>query len=206
MSLYDLIAAGHRGQCFGLLARRFMVSEPQAARAVRFLLPAIMPAFDTWVASPGGLISFLGLMSRGGYDNALSAPAVLSNRFERDRGAHLLETFRSVRKIDDADLARAVEASGLSYRVLVQMLPFVTLFMMGALRISAQQPLREILVRRLGAKMKSSADPFADAASLIAWEAKGPRQGLIAGIFGDLINRRPATALAPVGGTLPNPV
>jgi len=192
MSLFDVIAAGHRGQCFALLARRFLVNEPQAALAVRFLLPAVLPSFEAWVSEPAGLTSFLDAMSRGGYDGALTLPATLSNSFERDRGVQLLELFRSVREIDGADIARAAEASGLTYRVLLQMLPFVALFMMAALRINSQTPLREILIKRLGSRLKTSADPFADLAELVAWEAKGPRHGILASVLDGLFNRQGA--------------
>ena len=192
MSLYDLIAAGHRGQTFNLLARRFLITEPQAARAVRFLLPAILPGFEAWVSSPGGLSNFLNNMSRGNYQNTLSVPGTFSNHFERDRRQQLLEIFRSAHEVDGADLARAVEGSGVGYRVLMQMLPFVALLLMGALRVKTEQPFRAILNERLGARMKLSADPFADLGDLVAWEAKGHRPSLLANVFEGLFGRQAA--------------
>ena len=112
MSLYNLIAAGHNGQCFGLLARRFMIGEPQAGRALRLLLPALLPGFEAWIESPGGMLSFLQLLSRGNHQTTLSSPTIFSNHFERDRGVQLIKQFRAAREIDGADFARAVEGSG----------------------------------------------------------------------------------------------
>ena len=190
MSVYDLIAAGHRGQCFALLGRRFMISEPQAALAVRHLLPAVFPAFEAWVSAPGGLAAFLDAMNRGGYEQALSTQSVLTNPFERNRGAQLLEQFRSAREIDGASMAVAVDASGLSYRVLLHLLPFVVLLMMAGLRLASQTPLREILNRRTGARLKPGAYPFAELADLVAWEAKGQRPGDLVSMLDRMFRQR----------------
>jgi len=206
MSLYDVIAAGHRGQCFALMARRFMISEPQAALAVRHLLPVLLPSFEAWISAPGGLASFLEAMERSGYEKALVSPAVLSNHFERDRGLHLLEQFRSVREFDGAAFGQAVAGSGLSYRVLVQMLPYVALFFMGALRTGCEAPLRDVLARRMGSTVKAAANPFAELSQMIAWETKGERHGLLANVLGGLLgnisaardNRQTVAATSPI--------
>ena len=189
MSLYNLIAAGHNGQCFALLARRFMISEPQAARAVQFLIPALLPSFESWLSAPGGVAAYLQLLSRGNYQQALASPTIFSNHFERDRGVHLLETFRAAREIDGADFARAVEGSGVSYRVLSQMAPFVALLMIGALRIKTEAPLRQILGRRLGGRLRPSADIFGDLAEIVVLDAKGPSYGPLSSLLSGLLNR-----------------
>jgi hypothetical protein len=197
MSLYDVIAAGHRGQCFALIARRFMISEPQAALAVRYLLPAILPSFEAWASSRPGLAAFLDAMSRGDYEKALLSPAVLNNHFERERGLQLLDQFRLARELDDGELAQAVEHSGVTYRVLVQMLPFVTLFMMAGLRISCEKPFRDILAQRFGARRGLPSNPFAELSELVAFEAKGPRQGTLAQVLAGLFSRRDTEAARP---------
>ena len=134
MGLHDVIAAGHQGQCFALLARRFMISERQAAIAVQRLLPALAEPFDSWVSTPLGLDAFLMGLSRGGHDRTFENAAIFNNQFERDRGTQLLAQFRQAREIESAEIGRAATASGVSYRVLLQLMPFVALFMVAGLR------------------------------------------------------------------------
>ena len=57
MSLCNIIAAGHQGQCFALVARRFLITEPQAALAIQHLVPALLPSFEAWLSARGGLDS-----------------------------------------------------------------------------------------------------------------------------------------------------
>jgi hypothetical protein len=193
--MYDVIAGGYQGRCFAMLARRFMISEYQAAEATRGLLPVIAAPFEAWIESPQGLRDFLAALSRGGYETALTNASILNNQFERDRGQQLLETFRSAREIDGENLARACETSGLPYRTLLQMLPFVVLFVMAAMRSRLEAPVREVLANRLGRSGERSADPFADLADVIAWESKGRRQSVLSGLFGGLLpTRQPAIA------------
>ena len=196
MGLHDVIAAGHQGQCFALLARRFMISERQAAVAVQRLLPALSDPFETWVSTPLGLDAFLMGLSRGGHEKTFENPAIFNNQFERDRGNQLLAQFRQVREIESAEIGRAAIASGVSYRVLLQLMPFVALFMMAGLRAMLEQPARDILVRRLGAVHGRTPDPFADLAQLVRDDAKGAKGSTLGGLFGALLNRRPAAATA----------
>ena len=140
--------------------------------------------------------SFLEAMSKGGYERSLTAAAVFNNHFERDRGMQLVEMFRTAQEIDGAALTRAVEGSGLSYRVLLQMLPFTALFLMGSLRIACGEPLREILSRRLGARARPPADPFAELADLVAWEGKGGRLNALAGVLNSVFGQRARQATA----------
>ncbi len=198
MSLHDVIAAGFQGQCFALLARRFMISERQAAIAVQRLLPALTRPFEAWVTSPEGLDAFLQAMSRGGHERTLSNPAIFNNQFERDRGQQMLGQFRQVREIDSTEIARAASASGVSYRVLLQLMPYVALFLMAALRSTLEGPAREVLVRRLGTLHAASPDPFADLAELVRADAKGQRGGMLSGLFNSLLARRPPAADAMV--------
>ena len=192
MGLYDVIAAGHQGRCFALLSRRFMISEPEAAAAVQGLLPAVLGSFADWVETPRGLSAFLLAMSRGGHERALSSPSVFTNHAERDRGLQLLTSFQSVRELDATLIARAAEASGLPYRVMLQMLPFVALFAYGAMRRQFEQPARDILANRSLFSVRRSADPFMDLADLIEWDVKGHRHGPLAGVLGGIFGRRPA--------------
>jgi len=167
-----------------------MISEPQAALAIQHLIPALLPSFEAWLSARGGLDAFLDAMSKGGYERSLASAAVFNNHFERDRGMQLVEMFRSAQEIEGAALTRAVEGSGLSYRVLLQMLPFAALLLMGSLRIACDQPLREILSRRLGARAKAPADPFAELADLVSWEAKGGRLNALAGVLNTVFGQR----------------
>lgn len=192
MGLYDNIAAGHQGQCFALLSRRFMISEPEAAAAVQGLLPAVLGSFAAWVATPRGLSAFLAAMSKGGHERALSSPSFFTNHAERDRGLQLVTSFQSVQELDAALIARAAESSGLPYRVMLQMLPFVALFAYGAMRRQFEEPAREILATRSLFSVRRSADPFMDLADLIEWDSKGHRHGPLAGILGGLFGRRTA--------------
>ena len=204
MSLYDVIAAGHRGQCFGLLARRFMIGEQQAALAVRHLLPVLLPSFEAWASAPGGLPAFLDAMNRGGYEKSLSSPAVFTNHFERDRGIQLLLQFRAAREIDGGDITQAVDGSGVTHRVLVQMLPYVALLLMAGLRATTEAPFRDILARRLGANRIRSPNPFGELADLIDWESKGQHGGMLAGVLDALFGRRgssPAPRLGAMAGS-----
>jgi hypothetical protein len=194
MGLHDVIAAGHQGQCFALLARRFMIHEKQAAVAVRHLLPALTLPLETWVTSPSGLDAFLQMMSRGRHDDTLVSPTIFNNQFERNRGQQLLALIRQSMEIDGADLARAAEASGLSFRIVLQLMPFVALFLMAALRQTLEQPSRAILARRLGAAHARSPDPFSDLAELVRSESASPRGSMFGGLFGSLLNRRGAEA------------
>ena len=196
MSLFDVIAAGQQGQCFALLSRRFMISEPEAAEAVRGLASAILQPFEAWVQTPRGMAAFLEAMSKAGYERALTSPGIFSNAFERDRGLHLLESFRTVRDIDSHAVACAAEASGLPYRIMLQMLPLVALFVMAALRLKLEQPAREILSRHSLLPLRRSADPFVDLADLIAWEGKGHRHARLASVLGGLFGRHTASATA----------
>ena len=189
MSLYNLIAAGHNGQCFALLARRFMIGEPQAARGVRMLLPALLPGFEAWIETRSGMTAFLTQLSRGSYHNLLSSPAMFSNHFERERGLQLIETLRSAREIDGADLARAVESSGLNYRVLLQMAPFAALLMLAAIRTASERPMREIVMQRFGERLRPSSDPFADLVELLALEAKSDQHSHFAQLLNGLLSR-----------------
>ena len=191
MGLHDVIAAGHQGQCFGLMARRFMVTEQQAALAVQYLLPALYGPFEAWVSSPEGLDGFLSAMSRGGHDRTLETPTIFSNQFERDRGQAVLGQFRQAQEIDSGDIARAATASGVSYRVLLQVLPFVALLMMAAMRTTLDPSARDILRRRLGPRYGQSADPFADLSELVKADAKGTRGSAFGGLFSALITGRP---------------
>ena len=175
-----------------------MIRESQAAVAVECLLPALATPFEAWVMSPGELIAFLQTLSRGGYEQALSHATIFNNPFERDRGQQLISQFRAAREIDGADLARAADASGLSYRVLLQMLPFVALLMIAALRNTLEQPARDILARRMGKAHGRTADPFADLAELVSAETKGDRGGLFAGMLMGLLGRRQTEAEAIV--------
>lgn len=193
MGLHDVIAAGHQGQCFALLARRFMISESQAGVAVQRLLPALTEPFETWVSTPTGLDTFLIGLSRGGHERTFENPTLFSNQFERDRGNQLLAQFRQAREIESAEIGRAAITSGVSYRVLLQLMPFVALFMMAGLRATLEAPAREILSRRLGPAHAKSPDPFADLAQLVRYDAKGSRSPSLGGLFGSLLSRRPAT-------------
>jgi hypothetical protein len=192
MGLHDVIAAGHQGQCFALLARRFMISERQAAIAVQRLLPALIEPFDTWVSTPAGLDAFLLSLSKGGHERTLENPAIFSNQFERERGNQLLAQFRAAREIESAEIGRAAIASGVSYRVLLQLMPFVALFMVAGLRATLQQPARDILARRLGAMHAKSPDPFADLAQLVRNDTKGTKGSTLGGLFSSLMSRRGA--------------
>ena len=197
MGLYDVIAAGHQGRCFALLSRRFMISEPEAAATVQGLLPAVLDSFAAWVETPRGLSDFLEAMSKGGHERALSSPSVFTNHAERDRGLQLLTSFRAVQELDAVHVARAAEASGLPYRVMLQVLPFVALFAYAAMRRQFEQPARDILANRSLFSVRRSADPFMDLADLIEWDAKGHRHGPLAGVLGGIFGRRlvPQTAL-----------
>jgi hypothetical protein len=193
MGLHDVIAAGHQGQCFSMLARRFMISEKQAAIAVQRLLPALTEPFEAWVSTPTGLDVFLTGLSRGGHERTLENPALFSNQFERDRGSQLLAQFRQAREIESAEIGRAAMASGVSYRVLLQLMPYVALFLMAALRTTLEPPAREILVRRLGPSHGRSPDPFADLAELVRNDARGHKPGGLGGLFSSLLTRRSST-------------
>jgi len=192
MGLHDVIAAGHQGQCFALLARRFMITEKQAAAAVQRLLPALSEPFEAWVSTPAGLDAFLSGLSRGGHERTFESPAIFSNQFERDRGNQLLAQFRQAREIESAEIGRAAIASGVSYRVLLQLLPFVALFMIAGLRASLEPPAREILARRMGPVHAKSPDPFADLAQLVRDDVRVSKGATLSGLFGSLLARRPA--------------
>ncbi len=198
MSMHDVIAAGHQGQCFALLARRFMISERQAAVAVQRLLPALAQPFEAWVSNPAGLDTFLLGLSKGGHERTLENQAIFSNQFERERGNQLLAQFRQAREIESAEIGRAAIASGVSYRVLLQLLPFVALFMMAGLRATLEQPAREILARRLGPVHANSPDPFADLAQLVRDDNRGVKGSSLGGLFGSLMSRRSPSAGATV--------
>jgi hypothetical protein len=180
------------------MSRRFLISENQAADATRGLLRALLPAFEEWISDPEGFGEFLEAMSRGGFQVALSQGSIFSNQFERQRGQVLLTKFRRARELDAQDLIAASRASGVAYPVLVQMLPFAALFLMAAIRAKAEQPMREILVQRLGRPARQSSDPFADLAALVAWEAKGHKAGLLAGVLDGLYPNLVAAAPAAV--------
>jgi hypothetical protein len=186
LALFDVIAAGQNGQCFALMSRRFLISEDQAADAMRGLLRALLPGFEEWISDPEGFGEFLEAMSRGGYQVALSQGSIFSQR-----GQVLLSKFRR-------DLVAASRASGVAYPVLVQMLPFAALFLMAAIRAKAEQPMREILVQRLGRPARQTSDPFADLAALVAWEAKGHKAGLLAGVLDGLYRNLVAAAPAAI--------
>ena len=61
---------------------------------------------------------------------------------------------------------------------------------MAALRVRSDEPMRQILARRMGPRLRPSADPFAELAGLVAWEAKGHRHGLLASVLDGLFNQR----------------
>lgn len=198
MSLYDVIAAGQNGQCFALLARRYMISEHQVAGVVRRVMDLVLPALDAWVTAPGGLVEFLETMSCGGYRRVLKVPGALNNHVEIDRGLALLRRLRQAREIDAQSLQEIAEATGVTQRILEQMLPVVCLLMMAALHVRSEKQMRDILGGRLGPHLTQSPDPYADLAELVTWEAKGHRAGTLAGMIASLFGRRPEMAKGAV--------
>ena len=205
MSLYDIIAAGHQGQCFSLLGRKFLIKEPQAADAVRHLLPAVLPSLDAWVSTADGMAGFLDALSRGGYGQTLRTPTLFCNSAERIQALHLLAQWELARKVDGAAVAEASFATGVPERVLKHMLPWVAVLVMAAIRPGSEVACRAILASRLGTTRKSIVDPFGELLQLIAQEAQGTRQGPMTGLLGKLFGRRENSTAMPSGLTFAAP-
>lgn len=161
MSLYDTIAVSHRGQCFALLARRFRIDEGQVADVVYALLRELTVSLDVAIADRGRLTLFLKDLGRGDYLRLLIDDSVFADQGLRDRGLRIVAGLGAIRPLDMDDIDDRAQGTGVNPATVRQMLPFVTMLMMAAVRHKAERPLRHLLAAKRGDRAATRpSDPF----------------------------------------------
>lgn len=150
MGLYDIVSAAQGGRCFYNFGRRLQIDEARAAQTVFHLLRALRPAFDSWLARPGGGFLLLESLSSDGFESLLATTASFTDNRIRDRGYRIVSAWIASAPLRLTDLDRAVAASGLSRESLMRVLPWIAALQMGALFRAADKPMRQILARHRG--------------------------------------------------------
>jgi hypothetical protein len=189
MSLYDTIAASHRGQCFALMARRFRIDEVQVADVIYATLRELTASLDEAICDRGRLCSFLTDLAQGDYLRVLVDDAVFSDQVLRDRGQRLVANLEGARAIDFAELEDCAYGTGVTAATARSMLPYVCVLMMAAIRHKAERPLRYVLAARRGERhVAANIDPFqalADGLAATPTVARAqPPVGIVETLFG----------------------
>lgn len=144
MSLINVIAAAHGGQCFALLARRLQVSEGAAARGTTAIVSLLLPLIESEVASEAGMAQFLRRLTSGGFGRILEDGAAFSDSELRMQGRDLAQQYLASGAIDKEALNVALAQSTLSADQFAQLVPHATVLMLAAVQRRLERPLREV--------------------------------------------------------------
>lgn len=130
---------GRGGGSIQQLASQFGISDEQAEGAVRGLAPALTGALGKNTASPGGMESLLGALTKGQHERYVENPQALAEESTVEDGnailGHLLGSKDESRRV----AAAASQSSGLDVGMLKKMLPLVASLLMGSMSGKAKQ-------------------------------------------------------------------
>jgi hypothetical protein len=197
MSLYDTVAASHRGQCFALLGRRFRLDDMQVADLVYVMLKELTASLDLVISERKGLIAFLDDLGQGDYVRMLADQSVFSDQRLRDRGLLILGKISEVRPLDREAIEDMAALNYSDAATCRQMLPYVSMLMMAAIRQRAERPMRLILAAQRGDRAAQLvSDPFGTLASKLAEKAKPSPQRPVGRLVDALLGRG-RTTIAP---------
>ncbi|MCB1547471.1 MAG: hypothetical protein KDJ41_06490 [Hyphomicrobiaceae bacterium] len=191
MSLYRRLSAAQNGQAFLTLARRFRLSEEQAAEAVRHLVGLIVPDLRRQLADPQLLIAFVSDLAANAYERYYYDPLPPGQSEIREKGRAVLRLLGRDAGYPLGTWRQVSEGCGAETAVLMQMLPHVALLCLGALKVASEGEVRSVAGMHGGARGgRPEADAFAMLADLLH-EADLPRRRReVAGLMSEVLTGR----------------
>ncbi len=191
MSVINVMAAAHRGQCFSLLGHRLQLAEDDVARGVVALARVLLPIIEQEVSNPAGMAAFLKRLAEGRFTAILDDPQAFADSDLKMRGRNLAHRYLNDGSIDRDGLELTLQESGLTSDQLARLLPHAIVLTMAAVQRRLQRPLREIVERSAGRTRKLvEGDRVALVADYIRdGEIERPKLPLGAGRLGSLLQR-----------------
>lgn len=137
-SLTDLLSAPQAAGARQQLAQKLGLSEAQTGQAIQALLPALAAGLASNAQKPGGIEALLGALSRGGHDQYLDQPEMLTRPESIADGKAILGHLLGSKDMSRAVAGAAAKKTGLEDQVLKMALPIIASMVMGQLSKKAK--------------------------------------------------------------------
>lgn len=167
------------------------------ALAVSYFLPELMAGIRSWTSTREGLQEFLNCLSDAEFERHYHAPGLVSDVTARTLGLSILAKITGARDIDPNTVQRAAALTRISTSDLDRILPYLTVLLMGALKLRSEKPLRRVLSDIRGNQHYGNAvaDPFDELATIVmhpeAPVQLSPARRLLGALFQRRISRDP---------------
>jgi hypothetical protein len=142
MNIMDAVVGAGDGRAVRQIGAQLGLGDEQTAVALSALLPALAAGFQRNLESEGGVASLLSALSRGGHQQYVENPAVLSDERAIAEGNGILGHVFGSKDVSRQVASRAAAQTGLGADVMKKMLPLAATLMMGvfAQRSAAASP------------------------------------------------------------------
>ena len=133
MDMLDALLGGRGNDAAEQLGRQFGLDPSQASAALSALLPALAAGFQKNAATPTGLESLLGALTRGKHQQYVDDMPSLGLPGTADDGNGILGHIFGSKDVSREVANQAAAQTGLGADVLKKMLPVVAALVMGSL-------------------------------------------------------------------------